>query len=99
MNLTIFDFVLLLIVAGVCGMIAQAVSGYMRGGLLWSILLGFIGALFGVWIAHGLDLPPVFTLHTRSGTFPVFWAVIGALLFLILLGMFRRQYYYRRWWW
>ncbi len=45
------DFLLLLLVAGICGSIAQSLVGYSRGGCLVSIALGFIGALFGMWLA------------------------------------------------
>ena len=42
--MTIFDLIVLLIVAGVCGALGQAISGYSRGGCLVSIALGFVGA-------------------------------------------------------
>ena len=41
----VFDLLILLIVAAVCGSLGMAISGFSRGGCLMSIALGFIGAL------------------------------------------------------
>ena len=50
--MTLVDLLILLLVAGLCGAIGQAISGYSRGGCLVSIALGFIGALVGVWLSR-----------------------------------------------
>jgi uncharacterized membrane protein YeaQ/YmgE (transglycosylase-associated protein family) len=50
--MSLIDFCILLAVAGVCGALGQAISGYSRGGCLVSIAIGFIGALLGIWIAR-----------------------------------------------
>ena len=39
------EVLVLLLVAGVCGSIGQAIGGFSRGGCIVSIALGFIGAL------------------------------------------------------
>ncbi len=41
--MTLFDLLILLLVAGICGALGQAISGYSRGGCLVSIALGFVG--------------------------------------------------------
>src|SRR5262245_19469378 len=41
--MTLLDFLILLLVAGICGAVGQAIVGYSRGGCLASIALGFIG--------------------------------------------------------
>ena len=46
------DFFLLLLIAGICGAMGQAIGGYSRGGCLVSIALGFIGAILGMAIAN-----------------------------------------------
>ena len=58
--MTLFDVIILLVVAGVCGSLGQAISGYSRGGCLVSIALGFVGALVGMWLARVMGLPEVF---------------------------------------
>ncbi len=49
--MTLVDLLLLLLVAGVCGALGQAIGGFSRGGCLVSIALGFIGALLGLRLA------------------------------------------------
>jgi uncharacterized membrane protein YeaQ/YmgE (transglycosylase-associated protein family) len=45
--MSILEFLVLLVIAGVCGAVAQALTGVSRGGCLISIALGLIGALLG----------------------------------------------------
>jgi len=81
------DFLILLLVAGICGALGQAISGYSRGGCLVSIALGFIGAILGMWLAKMLKLPEVLQVWG----FPVVWSIIGAALFVAVLGFLSRQ--------
>jgi uncharacterized membrane protein YeaQ/YmgE (transglycosylase-associated protein family) len=81
------DFLVLLVVAGICGALGQAISGYSRGGCLVAIVIGFIGALIGVWLARQLDLPDIFTLHFGTKQFPVVWSIIGSALFVAVIGL------------
>jgi uncharacterized membrane protein YeaQ/YmgE (transglycosylase-associated protein family) len=66
--------------------LAQAIAGYSRGGCLVSIALGFIGALLGLWLARLLGLPELFTLQIGEQGFPVVWSIIGAAVFVAVLG-------------
>lgn len=85
-NMTLVDFLLLLLVAGICGAIGQAISGYSRGGFLLAIVLGFIGAFIGVWLAAKLALPELYMLRIGATSFPIVWSIIGATLFVALVG-------------
>ena len=87
--MNILEFLLLLLVAGVCGAIGQAIVGYGRGGLLVSIALGFIGSLLGVWISRALKLPELFVIQLGSAQFPIIWSIIGAALFVAALHLLR----------
>lgn len=94
------DFVILLVVAGVCGAIGQAIVGYSRGGCLTSIALGFIGALLGAWIARTMNLPEMVQLVIGDQPFPIIWSIIGAALFVAVISLLtpRRPWYRRRFW-
>ncbi|MBA3715583.1 MAG: GlsB/YeaQ/YmgE family stress response membrane protein [Pyrinomonadaceae bacterium] len=85
------DLLILLLVAGICGALGQAIGGYTRGGCLVSIALGFIGALLGVWLARALNLPEVFALRIGGTSFPVVWSIIGAALFVAVIGLISRS--------
>ena len=88
--MSLIEFLLLLVVAGICGSIAQSLAGYTHGGCLVSIVLGFIGALLGVWLARVLGLPEFLTLQFGGQPFPVLWSIIGAALFVALLNLMSR---------
>ncbi|GAC1398238.1 MAG: hypothetical protein NVSMB56_13190 [Pyrinomonadaceae bacterium] len=89
MNLT--DLLILLLVAGVCGALGQAISGFSRGGCLVSIALGFIGALVGLWLARALGLPEIFVVPIGGTRFPVIWSIIGSALFVAVIGLITRR--------
>jgi uncharacterized membrane protein YeaQ/YmgE (transglycosylase-associated protein family) len=76
-----------LLIAAVSGSIAQALVGYSRGGCIVSIVLGFIGALLGYWIADALNLPLLFQVNIQGRTFPVIWSIIGGALFVAILNL------------
>ncbi len=88
--MSILELFLLLLVAGICGSIAQSLVGYTHGGCLVSIALGFIGALLGVWLARLLSLPEFISLQFGDQPFPVLWSIIGASLFVALLSLVAR---------
>ena len=88
--MTVLDFLLLLLIAGVCGSLAQAIAGYSHGGCLVAIALGFIGALFGTWLARTLALPEPFMIQVGGRAFPVVWSIVGAALFSAVLSLFTR---------
>ena len=87
----LLEFVILLVVAGVCGAIGQAITGYTSGGCLMSIALGFIGALVGVWLSRTMGLPQLFVVEVGGTTFPIVWSIIGGALFVAVLGLVTRR--------
>lgn len=89
------QFLILLIIAGICGSLAQALVGYSRGGCLVSVVIGFIGALLGTWLAGKLGLPELLALNIGGKSFPVVWTIIGASLFVAVLSLIsgRRRYW------
>ena len=86
----LIPILILLLVAGVCGAIGQAITGYSHGGCLVSIALGFIGALLGTWIAGWLGLPELIALPVGTWHFPIIWSIIGAALFVAVINLISR---------
>jgi uncharacterized membrane protein YeaQ/YmgE (transglycosylase-associated protein family) len=88
--MTLFDLLILLLIAGICGSLGQAISGYSRGGCLVAIALGFIGALIGLWVARALGLPELFTIDIGGTHFPIIWSIIGSALFVAVISLISR---------
>ncbi len=91
-DMTLLDFLILLVISGICGAVGQALAGFSRGGCLASIALGFIGALLGGYLARRLGLPELFEVHIQGGVhFPVVWSIIGATLFVAVISLLSRR--------
>jgi uncharacterized membrane protein YeaQ/YmgE (transglycosylase-associated protein family) len=89
--MSILHFLLLLLVAGVCGSLGRMLAGSSRGGWLVSIALGFVGALVGTWLAQLAGLPAIFALDIEGQPFPVVWSILGSALFVAVLGRLWRR--------
>jgi len=89
--MTLLDLIVLLIIAGLCGSLGQAITGYSRGGCLGSIALGFVGALLGMWLARHLGLPELFSVQIGTTSFPIIWSIIGAALFVAIISLLTRR--------
>jgi uncharacterized membrane protein YeaQ/YmgE (transglycosylase-associated protein family) len=89
--MTLLDLVVLLLIAGVCGALGQAISGFSRGGCLVSIALGFVGAILGMWLARQLGLPELFAVRIGTTNFPIIWSIIGSALFVAIIGLLTRR--------
>ena len=87
----ILQLLLLLLIAGICGALGQAIGGYSHGGCLVSIALGFIGALLGTWLATRLGLPELISVPVGGMSFPILWSIIGAALFVALINLITRR--------
>ncbi|HYE94750.1 MAG TPA: GlsB/YeaQ/YmgE family stress response membrane protein [Rubricoccaceae bacterium] len=84
------SLLLLLLIAAVCGAAGQALAGYSLGGCLVSIVVGFVGALLGSWLAREFGLPEPLPIEVGGREFPIIWSVLGAALFAFGVGFLRR---------
>lgn len=87
----LIQFLILLLIAGICGALGQAIGGYSHGGCLVSIALGFIGALLGSWLAGAAHLPELLVVPVGGTHFPVIWSIIGSALFVALINLISRR--------
>ena len=91
MNITLAGLIVLIVIAAICGAVGRAIAGQVRGGLIVSIVLGFIGELLGSWIARKMKLPEPFVLRVAGESFPVLWSIIGAALVVALIHLISRR--------
>lgn len=90
--MTLIGFLVLLAIAAICGAIGQSLAGYDLGGCLVSIVVGFIGAWIGLWIAAKMHLPELFAINIEGKPFPIIWAIIGSALFTLIMALIRRAF-------
>lgn len=89
--MSLVDFIILIVISGLAGLVGQQIAGYQLGGLLAAIVIGFIGAILGLWLARELDLPVFFLIEVGEEGFPVVWSVIGSALLSLGIGLFTRR--------
>ena len=89
--MTILGILILLAIAAIAGLIGQAIAGYSLGGCLVSIVVGFIGALLGMWLSRQLGLPEPFLVVVQGEPFPILWSIIGSALFTAVISLLSRR--------
>ena len=91
MTFTLPGLILLIVIAAVCGAIGRAIAGDVRGGLVVSIVIGFIGAVVGPWLAARLQLAEPLTVTISGHPFGILWSIIGAALFVAVIHLVSRR--------
>ena len=87
--MTLIGFLVLLVIAAICGAIGQSLAGYDLGGCLISIIVGFIGAYIGIWLADKMGFPRIWEINIEGKAFPIVWAVIGSAIFTLIMALIR----------
>ena len=89
--MSLVDFLVLALVAAVCGMIGQSLAGYSVGGCLVSAVIGYLGAFVGIWVARQIGLPELFMVTIGGSSIPIVWSIVGSALLVGALALFRRM--------
>ncbi len=90
MEMSLMSFLLLLLIAAICGGLGQSLVGYSVGGCLVSIVVGLVGAYLGAWVAAEVGLPELFAVNIGGQPFPIIWSIIGSAIFAAILGLIHR---------
>jgi len=80
-----------LVIAVICGAVAQAILGYSHIGLLSATALGLLGALVGTWLANALRLPSILTINIFGVEAELLWCTVGAVLVIALTQSLRSR--------
>jgi uncharacterized membrane protein YeaQ/YmgE (transglycosylase-associated protein family) len=89
--MTLLGFLILLLIAALAGALGQALAGYSLGGCFMSIIVGWVGAYIGTWLARELGLPFFLTIAVGGRDFPLVWAIIGSAILSAVLGLLLRR--------
>lgn len=84
--MTITEILPLLLVAVVAANLRQIIYNHSLGGYMVSVIVGFIGAFFGIGVARLFGFPELIPFIIRGETFPVMWSIIGSITLLWVLG-------------
>lgn len=88
--MSIIGFIVLLVIAAIAGGLGQALAGYSLGGCLVSIVVGFVGAWLGLWLAQQFGLPEIFSINVEGQSFPVVWAIVGSAILTFIISLIMR---------
>lgn len=86
----LLQLLILLVIAGICGALAELILGRRlgSGSLIVTLILGVIGAYFGSWLSSWLGLPG-YALEVGTMRMDLIWSLLGTLLVLALLSLVR----------
>lgn len=87
--MTVLEIVIFLLVGAICAGIAQSILG-IRTGLLGSIVIGWLGAFVGTWIARQTGLPELYVLRVGDAAIPIIWTIVGSFVLVAVVGLLRR---------
>lgn len=90
-TISLTQLIIWLVVALICGVIAEALVGYSHGGMVSSTIVGLLGALFGTWIADSLGLPSLLTLRLFDVEVELIWSILGSVIVIAILQTFRMR--------
>lgn len=83
----LLELVIILIVAGICGGVAQALLGLGRSNFLFSIIIGVIGAYLGTLLAQQFGWSGILPLTIGNSSLDLGWAFLGSLLLVFVLSL------------
>lgn len=81
--MTLIKFLILLLIAFICGSVGARLAGSGNKGCFTSIILGFIGALIGSWLSEKLGIADF--IYFKK--IPIFWSIIGAAVFVAVINL------------
>ena len=85
--MSLWDFIIMFIIAAITGSLAKSLVGFKKGGCLISAIVGFIGALIGTWLGREFHLPEIWSITIRGITYPIVWTILGAVIFTLVLSV------------
>ncbi|HYF01409.1 MAG TPA: hypothetical protein VEJ18_20975 [Planctomycetota bacterium] len=88
--MNVLEFIVLVILAGMLGVVAQRILG-TKYGLLVTVVLGFVGALIGLQLGKWFHLGVRLYLVVGNEQVHLFWATVGALIVTFVAGIISKS--------
>jgi uncharacterized membrane protein YeaQ/YmgE (transglycosylase-associated protein family) len=84
-------WIIYLVVALICSLVAQSLVKRSVGGLVVSTLVGLGGAFLGAYLARALRAPDPLVMHVGGRSIPILWTIVGAALVTLVLSVIQRS--------
>ena len=88
--MNVLEFIILLVMAGLLGVVAQKILG-TKYGMLVSVILGMVGAALGRFLSSAFHFPAVFTISIGDTRVEIVWALLGALIVTFGAGIIAKS--------
>lgn len=89
--MSLLETLIILVIAGLVGALAEFLIGFSLGGLLGAMMVGVIGALIGSELAKLLHLPALLPIQVGARTIELVWTTLGSLVLVGLLSVLRAR--------
>ncbi len=83
----LIQLVVILVIAALCGGIAQAIFGMRRSNFLVSMVIGVIGAYLGAYLAQQFGWPDIVRLSVGSSSIELMWSLAGSIVLVFVLSL------------
>lgn len=92
--MSIFDFLIMVLIAGLLGVVVARILGLQRAGLLLTTIFGFLGVLLARFLVYKLDFPEPIDIYVRSAGIrvPLLWSIIGGVVVAIAAAFLTRKW-------
>jgi uncharacterized membrane protein YeaQ/YmgE (transglycosylase-associated protein family) len=87
------SILILVLIAGIVGSIGAALVRARGYGCVLHIVIGFIGAFVGGYLAKTFHLPEPLSLDIGGYHFPLLWSILGSVAVVAILSLVSRRSY------
>ncbi len=91
--MSLVSILILVLIAGIVGSIGAALVRARGYGCLLQIVIGFIGAFVGSYLARTFKLPEPLNLDIGGVQFPLLWSILGSVAVVAILSLLSRRRY------
>ena len=91
--MSLISILILVLIAGIVGSIGAALVRARGYGCLLQIVIGFIGAFVGSYLAKALHLPEPLSINIGGTEFPLLWSIVGSVVVVAILSLVSRRTY------
>lgn len=87
------SILILLLIAGIVGSVGAGLVRARGYGCVLHIVIGFIGAFVGGYLARAFHLPEPLNLDIGGYNFPLLWSILGSVVVVAILSFISRRSY------